>query len=80
MEYVKKRPKTREIKKSGGIMDVCQVPAVDPTRWRPSVGAFASSQRLDGRDYENRSTFFSLVPRGKENFNINIFDFLKIGL
>ena len=36
---------------------------------------------LDGRRYDNLSTFFSLLPRSKEKkkFKMLIFDFLKIG-
>ena len=37
---------------------------------------------LDGRRYDNRNTFFSLVPGGKEKrsiFKMFICDFLKIG-
>ena len=41
-----------------------------------------SNVEFDGRRYENRSTFFPLLPEGKEKtfiLKMFIFEFLKIG-
>ena len=61
-------------------MDVCPLPVVVGTRWRPSLNAFAL---FKGRRYENRTTLFSLVLGSKEQNLFSKFTFLtflKIGL
>ena len=51
-------------------MDVCAASLVTGTQWRSTLRAFALCQGtrvgLDGRCYENRSTFLFLVPTSKE--------------
>ena len=57
--------------KSGTLMDSYVASVVRGTHWRPTLGTFALCQgRLNGWWCENCSTFFSLVPKGKEK---NIF-------
>lgn len=69
--------------KNDRVMDVCAASAVGvPSGGQLLVFLHSSRVVLVGRRYENRSTFFSLVPRSKEKrsvLKILIFDFLKIG-
>ena len=62
----KKCPKRPKNKTNGRVIGVSAAAVVGSTRWRPALGCFALCQGLGGRRYENHSTLFSLVLRGKE--------------
>ena len=45
-------------------MDVCAASVDRGTCWRPSV-LICANEGIDSRPYENRTTFFFLVPGGQ---------------
>ena len=54
-----------KIKKFVGVMDVCQHNLLEVTAGA-QVFLNCANEGIGGRFYKNQSTFFSLVPGGKE--------------
>ena len=79
-----KMPKKDKRKKNGGVLELRVASVVGGSHGRLTLGALHCAKvELDVRCYENQSTFFFLVPRGKEKrsiFKMLVFNFLKIGL